>query len=401
MLTLINKKKHLALLAGAALSISASAAPDEGFQFLAGLGYFHDDNLFRLPDDWPAFGQQRGDSARTAQIGLLFDRRYSLQTFSAHAKLSRVKFNRFQQLDYDGKDGRFNWNWQLGSHLDGNIGATYLQMLAPYTDFRSDQRNLRVQRRQYADGGWRMHPSWRVRAGFARDTYRYDLPLQSINNRKEDTAEAGFDYLPKSGSQVGLVARRIRGRFEHGSLFGVSRTEDNFDQDELKARVLWLASGSTVVQGLAGYARRSYPAPNGHASSSGFNGRVTATHEPRGKLRYTAAVWREFAPIESNVVAYSLNKGASLGAGYAATGKLRVDANFSYEKRGYNARAALNQVQDLDDSLRTRQLSATWNARRTLDVTAAYTRQARSGSPFLGLGSFRANTVSLNANLRF
>jgi exopolysaccharide biosynthesis operon protein EpsL len=394
MLTLLSTPKRLALLIGAALGLPAAAAPEEGVRLLAGAGLVHDDNLFRRAD------RQDSDTARSTYLGASFDRRYSLQTISAHAKLSKVKFERFDQLDYDGKDARLHWNWQVGSRWEGNLGARYEQVLAPYTDFLSDQRNLRVQRRHYLDGGWRPHPGWRLRAGSARDSYRYDLPLQRINNRTEDSGEAGIDYLPRSGSSFGLVARRIQGRFQQRRLAGSAVRDDSFDQDELKARVLWLASGSTTVQGQAGYARRKYLALD-RPSNSGLNGRVTALHAPAGKLRYTGALWREFTPVESAVVSHSLNRGASLGAGYAASAKLRLDASLSVEKRSYQARLNLNQPQDLDDTLRTGQLALHWTPQRSVSLTGAYARQARSGSPFLGLGSFRANTVSVNASLRF
>jgi exopolysaccharide biosynthesis operon protein EpsL len=400
MLTLLNKSNFLALLIGASTLQPALAGPDDGFKVLAGLGYFHDNNLFRLPDGHPGFGGQRGDAARQAQLALMFDKRYSLQTISAQASLTKVKFDRFGQLDYDAEDARFHWDWQIGSRFGGKLGASHAQTLAPYTDFRSDQRNLRKQRRQLAEGGWRMHPRWRARAGFSSDKYTYDLPLQRVNNRTEDSHEAGIDYLPKSGNTIGLVARRIKGRYQNRRPFGAAALDDSFDQDELKARVDWRGSGSTSVQALAGYARREHPALAGR-EASGFNGRVTAFHEPRGGLRYTAAVWREFSAIESNVVSDSLNKGASVGARYAATDKLRAEASLSYEKRGYHARAALNQAQDLDDSLKTAQLAATWTPRRALELSTVLARQSRSGSPFLGLGNFRANTVYLNANVRF
>jgi hypothetical protein len=61
----------------------------------------------------------------------------------------------------------------------------------------------------------------------------------------------------------------------------------------------------------------------------------------------------------------------------------------------------LNGPRDLDDSLKQASLSATWSPLRTVAITAALARQQRSGSPFLGLGRFKANTVSLQANAQF
>ena len=396
------RASRVVLLAGAICSMSASlAAPgDEGFDLLAGLGYFHDDNLFRLPDEHPGFDGQRSDSARQAHAGLLFNKTYGRQEVYAQAKFTKVEFDRFDQLDYDGKDVQARWNWQLGNRLDGVLGANYAQTLAPYTDFRSNRRNLREHRRQYFDGAWRFHPGWRARTAASRDKYTYELLVQRFNDRTEDAVEIGGDYLPRSGSTVGLVARRIKGNYLNRRMFGGLSLDERFEQEELKARINWIASGSTMVQVLAGHARRKYRARS-ERDASGFNGRITAVHQPRGKMRYTAAAWREFSAVESNVISYSLNRGASAAASWEATAKIRVDANASIEKRSYNARVPLNAAQDLDDSLKQASLSATWNPRRTVALTAALARQERSGSPFLGLGRFKANTVSLAANLQF
>jgi hypothetical protein len=275
-----------------------------------------------------------------------------------------------------------------------------MQTLAPYTDFRSSERNLRVQRHHNFDGAWRMHPSWQVRAGATRDKYEYELPVQRVNNRTEDAYEVGFDFLPKSESTAGLVARKVKGRYDNLRPQGSGLLDDSFDQDELKARIFWNVDGTSNVQVLAGYAKRKHHSLP-ERDASGFNGRVSAQYAPRGKLKYTAAAWREFSAVESNVVSDSLNRGASLGATYEATAKVKLDATLSYEKRRYNARVALNAPQDLDDSLKTAQLSATWQVRRKLALSTAFARQSRSGSPFLGLGSFRANTISFNANAQF
>lgn len=393
---------RIALLVGAICSMPAAvAAPgDEGVDIMAGLGYFHDDNLFRLPDDQPGFEGQRSDSARQAHAGLVFNKTYSRQKLYAQAKVTKVAFDHFDQLDYDGKDVQARWNWQLGNRFEGVLGANYEQTLAPYTDFRSNERNLREHRRQYFDGAWRFHPSWRARTAASHDKYEYELLVQRFNNRTEDAYEVGVDYLPRSGSTVGLVARKIKGKYDNRRILGGQSLDERFDQDELKARINWIASGSTTVQVLAGHARRTYQARS-ERDASGFNGRITATHQPRGKMRYTAAAWREFSAVESNIISYSLNRGASVGATWDASAKIRVDANASYEKRAYNARVLLNGAQDLDDSLKQASLSATWSPRRTVALTAALARQERSGSPFLGLGRFKANTVSVVANAQF
>ena len=390
---------RLCLLIAALCGAPAVAAPSDALHVFAGLGVGHDDNLLRVPEGFPAFDNQLGDSWYQLDAGLLFDHTYSRQRISGHAKLSKVKFNHFQQLDYDGHDLEGTWNWQVGNHFDGKLGAIYNQSLASYTDLRSDQRNLRRQRSAFFDGGWRLHPSYRLRAGVSKDKYSYDLAEQRANDRTEDAWEAGADYLPASGSEIGLVLRKVKGKYPNRRPLGQLLVNDDYDQDELKARVLWIASGSTTVQALGGWVKRRQRSLGD--DTSGFNGRISAAYKRSGALSYNAALWRDFAPIESTVLNYTLNKGVSVSAAWDLSAKVKLDASAVYERRAYNARLLAIRGDDLKDSIRSANLRATWKPRQSVQVSATLARQARSGSAFLGSGSFTSNSIMVNVNATF
>lgn len=388
------------LLASALVCGPALAVPGTALDLYGRAGWSHDNNLLRIPDGAPGFDNRRSDSWRTLEAGAVYDRTVSRQRLVGHAKLSKVSFDHFRQLDYDGRDVQGTWYWQVGNRFEGQLGASYAQTLAPYTDFRSDQRNLREQRRGFFEGGWKLHPRWEAHAAYSRDKYDYELAVQSYNDRTEEVFELEGRYLARSGSAVGLVLRRIEGSYPNRRPFSASLLTDDFTQDELKARVDWKASGATTLQALAGYARRDQPS-FGSGRTSGANGRVTLLHDPVGKLHYRAALWRDFAPIESTVVSYTLNKGASAGATWDARAKLRIEADVAYEQRRYSPRTTLPVAGGLDDSLRTASLKATWTPRRQIALSAGFFRQARSGSQLLGIGKFTSNSFAINASGQF
>ena len=402
--TTSHRQRPLAALAGALFATTALPAladpPEDGLRLYGGIGWAYDDNILRVPDDEAPFEGKRADSYRTTEAGIVYNKRISRQRVAVTAKVSKVKFNHFDQLDYDGRDLHGTWLWEVGNRFEGRAETLYLQTLAPYTDFRSDERNLRKQRRTLFDAGWKMHPSWKLRAGYAQDEFDYELLAQRYNSRTEKATEAELLYTPKSGSSVGLVARKVKGRYPNRRPVTAGALADDFTQDELKARVYWRATGTTTLQALAGYVRREQPSFD-EGKTSGFNGRVTAILTPRGKISYTAAAWREFAPIESTAVSYTLNKGASIGATWNATSKLQVDASAVYEKRDYNARRAFAGASDLNDALRTADVRATWQARRKVQISAGVSHQSRSGSRVLGIGKFDANVVQVSANVLF
>jgi len=385
----------------AMLASVAARAADDGLHLNAGIGWHHDNNLLRVPDNDPGYGGQRSDSWRQADAGVAFDHLYGRQRLAASAQISQVEFDQFSQLDYDGKDARATWYWQAGNQFEGRLGASHIDVLAPYTDLRTSERNLRVQRSAFFDGAWRLHPRWRVQAALRDDRFRYELFSQRPNNRRERAVETGIDYVARSGSEAGLVLRRLEGRYPFRRPFALAT--DDFHQDEVRLRINWLASAKTTVNLLAGRTSRSQDA-FGPDRVSGLTGRLSMRYAASAGTSIDTAVWRDFAPIESTVVSYTLNRGASIAAAWQATAKLQASASASFEQRAYNPRntlpAALRNV-DLDDSLRSAALTLRYVPARNMQLGVTVASQVRSGARALGIGAFRSTSAGINASLTF
>ncbi|MDB5793348.1 MAG: Exopolysaccharide biosynthesis protein EpsL [Massilia sp.] len=246
----------LAVLVAGAVSLPvclpAFAIPGTPFDLYGRIGWARDDNLLRIADDAPAFDNQRSDSWTTVEFGGVVDKTWGRQRLLGVAKVSKVSFDHFRQLDYDGKDFQGSWYWQLGNQFSGELGATYEQTLAPYTDFRSEERNLRERHRSFFKGAWKLHPRWEAHTALSHERFDYALAVQSYNDRTEDVLELEARYLAPSGSTVGLVLRRIEGDYPNRRPFAQTLLTDDFTQDELKARVDWKAGGAVTVQALAG-----------------------------------------------------------------------------------------------------------------------------------------------------
>jgi exopolysaccharide biosynthesis operon protein EpsL len=363
------------------------------------VAYTYDDNLLRVPDNTPP-GFQRSDKATQTIGGFLLDRPIGRQKLTGQAKLSRVTFDHYDQLDYNGKDFSLDWAWVLGNHLDGNIGGSYAQTLTPFNDFHTDDRNLRTQRVEYFKGGWRLHPSWRVRGSFQRYKFDYELRAQSINNRTEDLSEAGLDYLAASGSRVGFVLRQQKGKYPNFRRFGNVFLDEGYTQDELKANINWLYSEITQVSVLAGYAKRKHDEfPD--RDSSGFNGRVGLTWKPRVKLRVQADAWREFAAVESVVVSNSLNRGASLSGNWEITSKVSANVATRREKRQFEALGNFAAFGGDSDTTRNSTVGVQYTPTRNIQLNLSGFHEKRSGAPLVGTGSYKANGFTFSATAQF
>lgn len=393
--TIFHRRKALAI-AGMLWAPAVWAGISDTFQPFVGVNYAYDDNLLRLPEGTPS----TSDNYRTAIAGIQFERPLGRQVFSGSVRASRVSFDKYSALDYNGKDGQANWQWQLGNHLSGSLGASYVQTLTPFTDFHSSEANVRVQRGAHFDGAWRMHPSWQLRTGFTRSRYEYDLSSQRFLDRTEENSELGIDYLLPTGSSIGLQGNHSRGDYPNPLHLGAQVLDQGYTQNEVKFKLFWRLSEQSQLQVLAGHARRDRKLAGGR-DASGTNGRLNAIWSPRAVLRVTGSAWREFVPFEGSAASYALSKGASLAAQWTLSGKLRADASYKVVKRdfiGFGSSSAL--AGDTQDSTRSTNLNLSYQLRNNVQLSSSLFQEKRSAAPRFTSG-YRARGATLSANVQF
>lgn len=332
----------------ACLSLLAShavyAEAGDTFTPYVGYGLFSDDNITRQPDS----GNRESDTWRRTTVGVRFDKTISRQRLTADASLNDTKYDSFKRFDNDGRKLGANWNWVLGNRLSGNVGTKFSESLTPFDDVGPDGEPLpssvRTQKSSFINGGWHLHPSWRVTAAFSRDEIEYeDIPSAKL---QLDTTELGLNYVPKSGNKIGLLVRHGAGDYPNQ----LPGNAGNYTQDEVKANISWQITGKTNLQFLGGWARRSFESSSGR-DFTGPDARLIANWAATGKTALTLALWRELGSanirnsrdvidvepaLDDFSSNYSRNTGGSLSANWQATNKIRVDASTLSESRDYN-----------------------------------------------------------------
>ncbi|MYM65298.1 hypothetical protein GTP45_00435 [Pseudoduganella sp. FT55W] len=388
----------LAALCGCALSLPAHAALSDTLHPFLGVTYTTDNNLFRVPDGVEPGPEGRSDTLRQTMFGVSLDRPIGRQRIEANVKLSKVHFNKYDELDYSGEDADATFRWRLGDNLNGSVGGRYSQTLSSFNDFHSVQRNLRVQRNGFADLNWHVYPRWQVRTRYWQDEFRYDLASQKYLDRTERNAELGFDYLSPTGSTIGLVARRQRGDYPDG-VRGFFANED-FTQNAYRLKVLWLASAQSKLEAEVGHTARRHEASNSR-DASGTNGRLTATWSPRVTLNFIGAAWREFSAYEGGLTPYSLNRGASLRGSWSPLDRVRFDAQLQNVHRDFSEpKLGTVILPSFGDSSRTASLGVNYAFRDNIGVGASFNRESRSIDRRYGT-SYRSNGGSVYVNLQF
>lgn len=363
----------------------------------------YDDNLFRLSDNTAQELRSGADTYRTTIAGLRIERPIGRQVFSGHADFTSMKFERNRQLDYTSCNASAEWHWFLAAHFEGHIGSAYGLALAPFADFHSQQRNLRADKRHYADGNWRFHPSWRWVTSYAKFQYVYDLPAQRNNDRTDDSMTSGVDYLASSGSTVGLQLRRLKGGFLEGQPFAADGFRQGYIQYEAKLNALWLMTGSTRVTFLGGWVQRKQEAIAGHFES-GKNARLIVDWTVTGRFKLAGQAWREFAAVDGTLIDSALATGASAVATWDVSSKFQVEANLRRETRRFtpfsNAGMALSRASS-SDSTHTAFMGLTYTPLRGVTLKASAFREGRSGSVAAGTNDYRARGASVTGSVQF
>lgn len=393
----------LALLIGSLFSLPAAAELSDTIHPFVATSYSHEDNLLRLSDNDMALFGGGDDNLRSVAAGFTFERPVGRQLFTGNAKVSRVSFDKFGQLDYTGKDAAAEWKWMVGDHLSGHLGASYDQTLTPFADFHSDERNLRVIRHDYADGNWLFHPRWQVHAGYVEDKYTYALTDQRFNNRTEQSTSAGIDYLSPTSSTFGVVFRRLEGHYPFQEVFGSTVIDNGYVQNEEKVNIYWAATPTTDVLLLAGLVQRKHNYFTDR-DDNGTNGRLIVNWRPRVRLHFSGQLWREFTPTEGALINSALNKGESLNGGWELSAKLTAEANLKNERRDFSPFAAIGVAlpsSSLSDTTRSETVGLTYHPVPQAALTLNGFHEARSGSVAAGTNSYRANGVSFSASMQF
>ena len=395
----------LALTISMMFGLPAQAEISDTIHPFVAVSYSYDDNLLRLPDNGAGLNSPQSDTTKAVQAGLLLERPIGQQLLTGHANINKVTFDRFTTLDYTGKDFLGALNWHVAKHVDGNLGVSYVETLTPFTDFHLDQLNLLRERREYVDAAWLFHPSFRMHGGFTRDNFNYNLSSQVLNNRTEDASVFGIDFLASSASTVGVQLRHLKATYPNPFFSGAGFFDNSYEQNEAKANISWIVSGTSQVEFLGGWTRRKHASVSTNNNDNGTTFRLTGHWAPLGRVGFTAAAWRDFAAVASisagNSSTSSLNKGASIAANWAASAKLSANAQFTREQRDFSATDNIVVPQDATDLTRSASAGLSYAALRNVQLNANVSHSSRSGDVFLGLSTYRSNAISFNATGQF
>lgn len=400
----IYRWKLAALLLLAWASLPASAREGDVIRPYVSYGISFDDNLLRVSDKAMAkalFGSSAtSDRFQRGAVGIIFDKQVSLQRFNVNLEVNHTAFDRFSTLDNTGTNMSGKWNWHIGKHLEGNIGASYVRSMGSFLEYRQLKLNMRDQRRVYADIAWLFHPSWRVRGSVASYDLANSVKTQQGNDRTENEAVVGIDYLLPNSSHVGLQYRRVHGNYPNRELVAGSLFDNSYNQDEGSLVVDWAYSGKTRIQLKTGVIHRYYDS-RPERNFTGPNARVTVDWLPTGKTKLTVAAWRDIYAVDDTISTYSDNRGISIAPIWSITSKIALQGKWSYEKQDHTGdpNLVVTSLPQRKDTFRSAMIGLSYVPLPDLQLMLSWQRDERDSN--YDSSEFIDNTTMLNGRYEF
>ncbi|HSN78365.1 MAG TPA: XrtB/PEP-CTERM-associated polysaccharide biosynthesis outer membrane protein EpsL, partial [Anaerolineae bacterium] len=249
------------------------------------------------------------------------------QRVLASAAKSQVRYSHYGVYDNDPYEYRLKWDWKLGSHWQGEIGATQSEEQSSFENFDVPIKNQITRDNRFASAEWQFHPRWHVGLRAAAFESENSSLLRAPLDHEFTSVAATLGYTTPMRNEVRGQLRRMEGEYPNDPIRPYTQTEYNLLGD-------WNVTGKLAARGRIGYVQRENDVLT-ERDFSGLTGRLSADYLASGKTTLTAAIYREIENAYESFASYLINTGGSLGAEWTASAKLTVRADVSFENRVY------------------------------------------------------------------
>lgn len=365
----------------------------------------YDDNVFRIGRGVDA-PDGKADVYTITSLGLNLNVPVSRQVFQGGWAWNVVRFNKFNDLDLTGHEGRALWLWQLGNDLSGQLGYNDTKAQAAFAGIGARVFDPVLTRTAYANAVYNVTPSWRLSGGAAETRQRHQVDTRKLNDANIRTGNLGLAYVNAAGNQLGVIATREEGEYPNREFIpGLSIVDNTYRQNGAGVFGEWQVTGQSHLSARVLRIRREYdqlPQRNFDATV----GRIAHDWVYSGRLTMSTILRREVAPVDDLASNVALARGITFAPTYRLTEKASLLGSFDWAKRRYLQDPGVTTTDPLivatrpagsEDRLWVVTLSFSYRYSRTLTFLTTYSHEDRTATyPF---GDYRDNSVFVQARL--
>ena len=389
------------------LTAPVYALDGDTFRPFVSFSQYYDDNLFRLADKESI--TLEGDVAVGPQAALYsvlnfganVDWRIKRQQVLARFAKNLVRYSDFDSLNYDGYDYLAQWNWQLGDHLSGRIGATESLTQSSFTDLNTNTalNNQRTVSKMFVTANWQFHPRWQVGGALSDVKGINSDSTQLSNDFTERAQELNLTWRTPKGTSISTQFRLADAEYPNRQL-GI--LDNSYSQQELNVSTIWPYSGLLRFQGRLGYLMREHETVS-ERDFSGFTGRATTDYFPTGKTVLSLSLYRELSAASEISNSYRLATGVSLNGAWTITSKLKLRGSLSDETAEFKGdpRFFLFNLPVRVDQTQAASLSLDYEPVRSAVIGIGLQTGRRESNNVINDSDYNFNTVFANVRVDF
>lgn len=326
------------LALGILLSLPVGAKEGDTFRPFVSYAHYLDSNLFRLAESEYFLVPERSDQYSVLSAGLNVDWKPGRQQILASISKNRVRYSRNTQLDYDGSDNSLKWNWRMGNHWSGQVGATESKSQSSFTDSGLLTNNQVTRENKFVSAEWQFHPRYSAELGAAATTVSNSTAPRKPLDYEDKSVFATLRYITPKGSNLRGQLRQVKGEYPNRAPnLSVDRA---YTQTEYNLLADWKVSGKLTPRAKVGYVQRENDTLS-QRDFSGIAGRLSADYLPTVKTLLTGAVYRELGNSDDINASYQISTGISLGGAWLARPQITLRANTSYENRSFQGNTGI------------------------------------------------------------
>ncbi len=390
--------RHWALLVAAILLHPAASLaaldPTDVIQIQATTSLIRDNNLFRLPDVDPTlFGidpAKKADTARVLGVGIKVDKLVSRQRLVADLNLSETVYDKNDNLDFFGGNGRLAWLWQIGNYWSGEASYRKQRSLGGFSDFRQNVQDLIDTNIYSVSAGYQFHPRWRISADLTEQDSSHSALTRRSLDYSSSTIGADLRYRTPSQNSIGVQTRRIERTYPNRATVGFVAVDNGHIESRVNAVAAWQFTGALKLDAQLGrvevqhdqLARRDF---------SGITWRAGAIWDATSKLRLNLNSAKDVRLYEDLATSYIVVNSVGFSPVYALTPKIFLQGDFTYEKRDYRGDPGFLIVNiNREDNIRVGRLGATYSPIRNIDFSLSYEAGSRKSTNFINSFDYRS-----------
>ncbi len=390
--------RHWALLVAAILLHPAASLaaldPTDVIQIQATTSLIRDNNLFRLPDVDPRlFGidpANKADTARVLGVGLKFDKLVSRQRLIADVNLNETVYDKNDNLDFFGGDGRLAWLWQVGNYWSGEANYRKRRSLGGFSDFRQNVQDL-VDTESYSiTGGYLFHPRWRISAELSEQDITHSANTRNSLNSSSHTVGADLRYRTPARNSIGGQVRRTDRSFPNRATVGVVTLDNGHTESRINGVAEWQFSGALRLDAQIGRVDVQHDQLS-RRDFSGVTWRAGAVWDTTSKLRVNLNATKDVRLYEDLATSFIVVNSLGLSPIYALTPKILLQGDITYEKRDYRGDPGfvVGNV-GREDNFRLGRLAVTFSPVRNVDLTLTYETGDRKSTNFFNTFDYQS-----------